>query len=450
MRYKGTILIGILFIFLGAYVYFYEILGEPARRRAAEEKNRIYRFEPDHVSKITLTRSDSVFEFIRDNDSWSIVRPVSYKADKNAVDSLIFALKRTDFIEAVTEGPDRDEEFGLGTGAIRLTVESDSAAAYTVTAGDLNPAEEYMYARTPETEGVSLLTGQLYKQVNNSLYTFRNKAVFYFDKNNINEITFFHENVHFTVRKNEQQQWVVTQPLTDDADQSYLDRMLDKISNGRIQAFIEDDIVNLHDYGLESPRYRFEMRESPEDDNVLSLSIGGAAGDNVYIGGNTNDVVYELDSVTVNMMRPDLFTVRAKKISDFNKNLINNVELNYRDARYVISKQESSGRWYIMYPSYLNADEQQVAAIINDIFWIRAAAFVDDMSNNINDYGLDRPQADIILRSSNKEIERVQLGKSTGDRVYYYSLTKNRLYEIRSYYIDRLVLSREKLVDKEE
>ncbi|MCP4725945.1 MAG: hypothetical protein GY863_12960, partial [bacterium] len=54
MKFKSTFFIGVFFLALVAYVYFYEIMGEEKRQEEEKIKDLIYLFEFNDVEKVDV------------------------------------------------------------------------------------------------------------------------------------------------------------------------------------------------------------------------------------------------------------------------------------------------------------------------------------------------------------------------------------------------------------
>src|SRR5262245_17413124 len=112
---------GLLFLVaaaLGAFVWFYEIQGEEARKTSEDAAKRLFPdVEPDAVEWIALTTSDGhAARLERREGTWRLVAPVEFRADGFAVDGMASALAQL-ASEATYKEPQPPEVYGLGEGA---------------------------------------------------------------------------------------------------------------------------------------------------------------------------------------------------------------------------------------------------------------------------------------------------------------------------------------------
>src|SRR5262245_42009484 len=116
---------GLLFLLaaaLGAFVWFYEIEGEEARKASELATKRLFPdVEADKVEWIALTTADGQKARLeRREGAWRLVAPVEFRADAFAVDGIASALAQITS-EATYTQPQGPEVYGLGEGAREVT-----------------------------------------------------------------------------------------------------------------------------------------------------------------------------------------------------------------------------------------------------------------------------------------------------------------------------------------
>ena len=55
MRFKGTALLLVVALGIGAYVYFYEIRGSESRDKKKQEQNRLWKLDNATIQEISLS-----------------------------------------------------------------------------------------------------------------------------------------------------------------------------------------------------------------------------------------------------------------------------------------------------------------------------------------------------------------------------------------------------------
>src|SRR5690606_2029116 len=122
---KKLVILLIIFLGLGAFVYFYEIGGEEERKRAQELEESLFRIEQDQIEEIEIVRPETQSTIVlrKEGDTWSIEQPINAPADQSAVDSLLSRIanaKRDRTFES--EEVDSEDEYGLDQPRLELRV----------------------------------------------------------------------------------------------------------------------------------------------------------------------------------------------------------------------------------------------------------------------------------------------------------------------------------------
>ena len=96
MTLKTNTIIGLIFLGLLAFVYFYEIKGGEERRKEAEKSKRLVDFKDGEVLRIELVRGDSALVLTRGVEGWKLNSPVVDGADQDAVERYLRNLQESE------------------------------------------------------------------------------------------------------------------------------------------------------------------------------------------------------------------------------------------------------------------------------------------------------------------------------------------------------------------
>ncbi|MHA7836949.1 MAG: DUF4340 domain-containing protein, partial [bacterium] len=146
MNPRTTLVLAVVAALLGAFVWLYEIEGEPQRRAAADDEKRIHPgLESGDVQSIALTTRDDVeARFERQDGRWRLVEPVSAPADAVALDAIAGALVNLPR-EGQVEDPDELEQYGLGDGARVVRFEIEDGSTRGIRIGRTTPVGGHRY-----------------------------------------------------------------------------------------------------------------------------------------------------------------------------------------------------------------------------------------------------------------------------------------------------------------
>jgi len=430
MRFRNTYIVVLIFIAFGAYVYFYEVLGEAGRKRVEEERNRLYLFENFDVVKLQIIRADTTIECIKQDDGWMVRLPVIYKGDNFNIEELIDTFRKAKIDLTVAENAENIERFGLGSNEIKLTVTVTGGIEYSVLIGANNPTESHVYARFPVQSNVFLTALTLKDRVMAPVLYFRDKTILDFEKDNINKVVFHKKEKEIIIEKKDDNNWHVIKPIDWQADNNVIELMLNRVLVAKITNFVDENSTNLEKYGLQEPENWVEIFDGLKH-TKQTLFFGNFNAGNFFTRDMEKNPIFEVDSNTVMQLTPNLTDLRDKKIVDYDIDIIDVLKITYADSLYVFHKEDSTGLWYMTAPKRQKAQFQKINGIIKDIFWTLAEDFIDNVKN-FKQYGLDPPVGDFVMLSNGVEIAHVQIGKAVDRHRYFYNVIKNQLYMVRS------------------
>ena len=139
---------------LGAFVYFYEIGGEDARREAEEQARRLFpELEQGAIEWIAFTTRDGIEARLeRQEGGWNLVQPVAFPADRFAVDGMATNLAAL-VSETALENPQPLAEYGLDDAA-RVVRFSVGGEVRTLLLGRQTPVGANSYAKAGASDEV--------------------------------------------------------------------------------------------------------------------------------------------------------------------------------------------------------------------------------------------------------------------------------------------------------
>src|SRR5512147_473002 len=103
MRFKGTLVLLLLCVGVGAFLYFYEIKGGEQRDKAKEAEKVIWRVPGDDVQQMDLITQGQHITAVRAADKqWRITAPRAVDADGDELNRVVSSasdITREDIVE---------------------------------------------------------------------------------------------------------------------------------------------------------------------------------------------------------------------------------------------------------------------------------------------------------------------------------------------------------------
>ncbi len=160
MSRSGIIILALIFLVLGTYVYFFEL------EQQAEEKQpepfvieKLIEFDPNDVLEITLNRKDGRTIFQRRGDRWMLTEPTEAPAREDRVSDLL-AVFDYGIVREITSEPTPSElqEYGLDQPNIllKLVFKGDTSPRILLL-GKESPSGSCCYGKMKDQQRVVLL-----------------------------------------------------------------------------------------------------------------------------------------------------------------------------------------------------------------------------------------------------------------------------------------------------
>jgi hypothetical protein len=161
MRRKINIILSIIFIVLGVYVYFFET-GSKEKSNPVEEVQKVLDFNPENVEEILLKKQGSTILLKKTGRQWRIVSPIQTDAVSSRIDSLLSVFEFP-IIRVINPNPLDLSEYGLNKPKIELGLRMKGENVFnTLQVGDHSPQGLSCYAKIGEKPEVFLI-GRIYE-----------------------------------------------------------------------------------------------------------------------------------------------------------------------------------------------------------------------------------------------------------------------------------------------
>ncbi len=160
MRLRNTVVLAVLFILLGAYIYFFELQEETSKKT-----ERLLSFKEEDVQGVVLSYAEREIRLRRDaRGRWRLVDPLEAAADDSAVDGILSALRASEVRRAFEERPSQMDlqDYGLDKPAIKVSITLKNGTALPpILIGARTPVGNSVYVRRGADGGVILTDASL-------------------------------------------------------------------------------------------------------------------------------------------------------------------------------------------------------------------------------------------------------------------------------------------------
>jgi len=333
MNLRSTILLAIVTALVGAFVYFYEIRGASDRDSEEERKELLFAdVSPDDIDWIELFTSDGQDARIeREGESWSLVSPLSYKADSVASDGLTRAVATLKFGRQFTN-PETLETYGLNKSpSVRFGFKGQE---YAFTVGDETPLGDSTYLSSEGGQKVFSAKTFEVSPFEKSLNELRDRSVLLFERDDITEISVRWGNSEATLLKSSDKEWNMEAPVQARGDRNAVESLLSQMQFLKALDFVDEPGVAEQDT-FSQPETVITLKE--REGGFHKLAIGLAIGDRRLVNVEGKTTLFSVRSDLVDDLPQDVMSLRFREVGRFSAVEAKAFELGFHNANGSLS-----------------------------------------------------------------------------------------------------------------
>jgi len=291
--YRNAIILIVIVALLGVAYYF-------VSKNAPKDENDVETIvitdiEADDIDTMTFKGPEYTFEMVVEDSKWVLKSPADIIYDQSTVSTMCEVARSVSAERVVEENASDLSVYGLQKPAVTVEIKLRDGNVTILEVGDELPVGSGRYAKLGGENKV--YTIRQYDA--NKLLTDRNgikkKALFDFDSETVSGLTMDRDGQNvFKARYTEDDGWEMYEPIIGSADPTALDPMAASLAALRVSEFIEEHPADLSKYGLDSPRYAFEITSTEGGTFKLLLGKERNRGEDIYAMLEGRDEVFTL------------------------------------------------------------------------------------------------------------------------------------------------------------
>jgi len=414
-RGRSTLVLFLVLVALGAYIFFVERKREPATEGEAEVKKKVFSIEAGKFEELQLTASGGdQTTLTKQGERWKIVSPVAAEADEGEVSGITSNLASLEQQRVIDEKAADLKPYGLDTPRIRVGFRAaGDKAVKRLLLGSKTPTGGDMYAKLEDGPAVFLVSGFLDSTFDRSTFDLRDKAVLKIDRDKVDgiELQSSSETIRFAKA---QDAWSLAAPVQARADFGAVEGLLGRVATARMKAIVEPEATDLKKYGLDQPAYTLGLSAGSARSALL---VGGPAPDGqFYAKDASRPVVFAIDAVLVDDLKKAPADYRMKDLFEFRTFTGSRLEFTRDGTTSIFEKQKGKDKdapekWALAQPKK-DVEEAKILDFLSRLTNLRADTFVDALPA-----GAAQAAAVKALSSEGKKEDTVTFFKA-GEDVY--------------------------------
>lgn len=431
MKSRNTILLLLVVLALGAYVFLFE-KNKPSTRVQRENQYTLTQFDESKITGMDITNGDSLIQLRKQNDQWVLISPIKDRANSASVTSILSQasdLGRSNVINKLAKNKVRDaqKEYGVLRAKVRLKLLGEDAPP-EIHFGKDTAFEGKIYARLNGIDDISIIKSDLRNLLVKDASDFRDRHLTHFETSKVSTIKFKSPAGEISLGQTGDD-WNLEVPIKARAANGKVLDLISSVNNLTVADFITDEDANLAKYGLAEPRgsISFRARDSEEIETIEIGSPTEKDPEKIYlrvVGRPSIFVVPKNIGVALDVKPNDL---RDNKLVRIPADLIDRLTIEKPGQPTLVLARDQENWKFLEDGQQANSDEvKRVIDILNNT---ETKAYVDDTAADLKPYELDHPVLTIRLSSFASEntaeaskgerpLATIQFGKSEGDNVY--------------------------------
>ncbi|MGH7821793.1 MAG: DUF4340 domain-containing protein [Candidatus Binatia bacterium] len=476
MRFRNTVAIAVLFLALGAYLYFVE--SEKIREEG--KKDRLVTLEADDVAGVVLEypKTQQKIALRKTAAGWRLQEPLEADGDETAVDNLVRAIADAELKRTLEGEIGAPETYGLATPEAVVHVELDDGGKLPpIRVGKTTPVGYSTFVQLEGESTVKLVSSAFSTGMKKEVKDLRDKVILEFEDKDVKRIELASDESRFTLAR-DGERWKIDEPQALAADDSEVRTFLSSLRSVRAQEFF-DDAGALDGFGLDRPRRRITLVVG-KDDARKELLVGAEkerdGKKELYVKRAGSDTVYGIGSYAWSNLGKTLDTFRDKTVLSVKKAEIGAIEVvradgeSFRVARAAAKPAETptpaeAGKEtkpaavdeddWIVDGAGERSKEAQVGQLVGDLQGLKGYEIAAEKPADLAVFGLASPTLSFsVLDRQGKPLGRVLVSQIGGEgdaekKAYAMAEGGDLVFRIRDYLYSHLDKKRVDLVEPE-
>ncbi|MBI4519108.1 MAG: DUF4340 domain-containing protein [Deltaproteobacteria bacterium] len=396
MRFRTTLILLLVALGLGAYVYFVEF--QKAEQEA--QKKTLFEFKSDEVVQVTLTYADRIIELKQADGGWRLVQPLDTAADDTAARNLVTAIADCEVKKEVENPQSELAVYGLDTPLVTIKVRLRDRELPAVTVGKNTPVGFSTYISREDDKKIRLTTSAFRSGMDKQAKDLRDKTILAFADDDVRQIG-IHGSQQNIVLSKKDDKWAIEQPASYAADQSAIRTLLSTLRSMRALDFPSEDAQDLAPYGLDAPRLALTLHLAQGDEQKTLLIGKENDKKELFVKSTAKPTIYTVSEWIFRDLNKELKDFRDKTVLAFDKEAVRRLELTRADGTAVKLTRGDEQKWRVDGAGDAKSAENTISQYLSDLHDLKGFDIAADHPANRADYGLQPPALSLALIGAN-------------------------------------------------
>jgi len=418
---RKTLIAGLVFAGLVLVTVLLVRSPEKGAHRPGESPRPIPKLTRDSFDTLEVTKGGTTTVIKKEGDTYKIVKPLAYPADKDAAGGAFDILADMTFSRIVSDKKSRHGEFEVAEDGLRVVLKKGDQTVADLRVGKTN--NQITMVRVEGKDETWSVTGMTKYQLDKTTTDWRDKTITEFPEKDA-------EKLQVTTKSGAK--IVLSKPAPRDAgpapdwqvvessvkvapyDKSVATDMISLLATWKTNDFVDD--AKLEETGLDAPDLTVTV--TLRDGKQQTVLLGNKkTEEDYYVKRAENPQVFLAKRYNVERMKKRPIEFRDKTMCDLKSDEITEVAVAREKDPFTLVKQGET--WKATKPAGFTPDDTRVSTIKGAFSDWKAQSFALDNSPKAT--GLAKPSATISAKSSVKGHGcQLKVGGETSDKNSYY------------------------------
>jgi len=418
MHWKATVFLLVATVAVGAYISFYE-LRQPLPEEREQLAQQILSVPSDAITQLALDLPAAKVMLTKTGASWTI-SPEGFRANESLISAIVEELSPFIAERILEPAPDKPldlKAYGLDPAGGWLTIVTKGKPT-TLLFGETTPIGANRYLKVSTRPEVFIIASRLFDAANQPTASFRDPLLLALRHWSVDALTITSASGTTALTRTDNE-WRLTQPLTDRAQRSEVNTLLNRLGRLPIKRFV-DDAPKLEQpgaFGFDAPSLSVTLSQS-QPAASLTLVFGSALPDDaslLYAKRSDEPSLYAVAASDVEALRLTPHQLRATACFEFFTTAVKQVRVAQGSAEWTIERHEAQ---WTEPATKTDVDAGQVEHFLNRLVDVQVNGFVERPAAP-QALGLEPPAGTIEVWTGDEQPQRVAIGsviEGTTDR----------------------------------
>lgn len=378
---RSLLLMLVVAVGLGAYIYFVELKRDPAADTAATPREKVFTIATGTIEEVEITNASSqLTRAARKDSTWSLVAPEAVEADATEVGTVVSSLESLERTKVIDENPSSIGQFGLEPARIRVAFKAaGDAAPRVLLIGNKTPTGGDLYAKVGGVPTVFLIGAYLEDTFNRKPFDLREKTALKFTREDVSMITLAQGAARVALARTGSE-WRLSSPTGARADSATVDGLISQLGQARMTGIAapEASVAALKEHGLDKPQVVVTIGAGSAK---AELAIGGKEDDSHFFARDlSRPIIFSVDRSLLDALTKKADDFRVKDVFAYRSFTALGLDVTADGQAYTYAKKKAEGensleKWWQTAPAEKAVDAAKFDDFLMTLSNLRAENF---------------------------------------------------------------------------